>query len=62
MFRSLVDQNLSKICSSTTQNRNCENFIEFYLKKKKDLIDDEPTKKQVLYKISQKKKKKNGLF
>ncbi len=66
MFRSLVDENLSKNGSSTTQNGNCENFIEFYLKKKLDLIDDEPTKKQVYLtfyrKFPKKKQKKNGLF
>ena len=66
MFRSLVDENLSKNCSSTTQNGNCENFIEFYLKEKKNLIDDEPTKKHVYLtfyrKFPKKKQKKNGLF
>ena len=48
------------------QNGNCENFIEFYLKKKQDLIDDEPTKKQVYLtfyrKFPNKNRKKMACF
>jgi hypothetical protein len=60
-------QNLSKttnqIDAETKKNMIC---IELNLKKKQDLIDDEPTKKQVYLtfyrKFPKKKQEKNGLF